>query len=166
MNKKGQAVVGGIGFIGFLGLITIIVVVLNIPQIQIQTKDVSNLEVSNNKINIRDIVVWNKGGTVGGNLFFTPNICIYASVSNNISCTHKGYGSDIPCDRGICGTVSPGELSQKDILHLQLKEENIDNFILNITAKGYVSFLTLTTDSKSLNCSLNKTNNRYDCTEK
>lgn len=162
MRKKGQA---GVVF-GVIGLIiAIIIAVINIPQIQIQTKDINSLSVSNNKVTIRDVVVWNKGGTIGGNLFFTPDVCIYGSVNNNITCIHNGYSSDSPCNNGVCGTVNAGELSQKDIFNLQLPNENVNNFTLNITAKGYVSIITIAKDSISLNCSINKTNKKYDCVE-
>ncbi len=157
---------GILAFLGFAGIITIVIIILNLPQIKIQTKDMSELSVSyNNKIDIYDDVVWNKGGTIGGNLFFVPNVCIYASVSNNISCTHNGYNPDNPCSKGICETVNAGDLSSKDDFHLTLPKRDLENFVLNITAKGYVSFLILSSDIKSFNCNINKTTNKYNCVE-
>jgi hypothetical protein len=157
---------GILTFLGFAGIITIIVVLLNLPPVQIQTKEISELDVSyDNKINLYDVVVWNKGGTIGGNLFFVPNICIYASASDNISCTHNGYNSDNPCSNGICETINAGELSSKDNFHLVLPKDNLESFNFNITARGYVSFLTLASDKIFLDCKLNKTTEKYNCIE-
>jgi len=152
--------------LGFIGIITIIVVILNLPHIQIQTKNLDNLYISyDKKLIIDDIVVWNRGGTVGGNLFFVPNVCLYASVDRNISCIHKGYNQNNPCSTGICENVESGELSSSDRLELTFPKDNLENFTINITAKAYISSLKIASEVKYLNCNLNKTNDLYFCIE-
>ena len=147
---------GGVAILTvFIG---IIVIVLTWPILQIQTK---NLISENNKLTLTTSV-WNKGGDISGFSLITPNVCIYYSLSNNLTCSHKGYDDYSDCSIGICSKVSPGDLSSEDLLTITTPNQKT-NFSFNISTFGTLGFIPVARDSKSIFCQLNSSIQKYDC---
>lgn len=161
------------GFLEILSVISIIIVaiflvILTWPELSLVTRfddgqsdfiiyypDTAKLTVS----------VWNRGGVISDWRIITPESCIYAKVSGNVTCTHVGFTGTAPCTTAICSPTKAQETGPIDEMSFKFGKPYPNNFTFTLYAQSSFSFIPIKTMNESYYCSLTEGGNSYNCSK-
>lgn len=144
-------------------IIILLVVFFTWPTIQIQPQGTRSIMVVENQVTIK-ANVWNKGGDISGFSIITPNICLLATTSSNLTCKHGDPSELHDCDAmRICNKLPAGDISGDHKFIVTLPEDDSEVFSINITATADFGPATVRTTIKELSCLYNSSSSRYGC---
>lgn len=102
--------------------------------------------------------VWNNGGEITNWRIVTPQTCLSAFTSGNVTCTTAAFGGGtVPCDRRpMCSKVPPGEVSQTQTFQLAYPAQNLPvSFNVTVNAVSYLGRVWFYSENKTYACQRN-----------
>ncbi|MFH1840086.1 MAG: hypothetical protein ABH849_02965 [Nanoarchaeota archaeon] len=147
-------------------VIAIILILFTWPRLQLNVKlgyEENIIPAFSNQATI-DVWVWNRGAVIGNWYIITPESCISANVSENISCTHNSRKGVEDCNKSICSKTSALDTSPTHNIRLKFPEDKPNNFTLTIFSKSSFGTLNIKDLNRTFYCEL-KELDKYSCTE-